>query len=81
MTFDVNGQELRKGGAALLLCEILDIEPDVVRIRIMNSDVELGVGVKCDEVLGRVADSELTAFVETATAETEKDEQIAGRFE
>lgn len=80
MTFDVNGQELRKGGAALLLCEILDVEPDVVRIRIMNSDVELGVGVKCDEVLGRVADSELTAFLEAAPA-AEKDEQVVGRFE
>lgn len=81
MTVDVNGQELHKGGLALLLCEILDIEPDTVRIRIMNSDVELGVSVKCDEVLGRVADSELTAFVEAPPAPREKDEHVAGRFE
>lgn len=80
MTFDVNGQELRKNGLALLLCEIVEIEPELVRIRIMNSDVELGVCVKSDEVLGRVADSELTAFVESAPP-AEKDEQVAGRFE
>jgi hypothetical protein len=62
---DVNGQELHERGAALLLCEVIAIEPEGVRIRIMNSDMELLVGVKRDEVLGgQVADSELTAFVE-----------------
>ena len=62
---DINGQELREGGMALLLCEVLAIELDGVRIRVMNSEMELGVGAKHDEVLGGlVADSELTAFVE-----------------
>jgi hypothetical protein len=62
---DINGQELVEGGMAMLLCEILEIEPGQVRIRIMNSDMELAVGAKQDEVLGgMVADSELTAFVE-----------------
>lgn len=61
---DINGQELRERGAALLLCEVIAIEPKGVRIRIMNSDMELLVGAKQDEVLGgQVADSELTAFI------------------
>ena len=60
---DINGQPLEEGGLALLLCEVVAIEPEGVRIRIMNSEMELGVGAKHDEVLGgMVADSELTAF-------------------
>jgi len=62
---DINGQELRQGGLASLLCEILEVEADHVRIRVMNSDMEMAVGAKHDEVLGgMVADSELTAFCE-----------------
>jgi hypothetical protein len=35
-----------------------------VRVRVMNSDLEILVGIKHDEVLGGwVADSELTALV------------------
>jgi hypothetical protein len=61
---DINGQELRVGECALLLCEVLDITPEGVRVRVMNSTEELLVGVKHDEVLGGlVADSELTAFI------------------
>jgi hypothetical protein len=61
---DINGREFHEGGAALLLCEVLAIEPEGVRVRIMNSDMELLVGVKHDEVLGgKVADSELTAVL------------------
>jgi hypothetical protein len=64
---DINGQELREGGLALLLCEIVGIEGGQVRIRVMNSEMELAVGSKHDEVLGgQVADSELTAFEDHA---------------
>jgi hypothetical protein len=74
---DINGQPIEEGRLALLLCEVLAIEPDGVRIRIMNSDMELSVGAKVDEVLGgMVADSELTAFVETP-AEPEHDDSQA----
>lgn len=62
---DINGQELRKEGLGLLLCEILEIEADRVLLRVMNSELEICVGAHQDEVLGGlVADSELTAFVE-----------------
>lgn len=80
MTSDVNGNELKKGGLALLLCEILDVDPELVRIRVMNSEMELAVCVQEDEVLGRVADSELTAFLETTPAPA-PDETISARFE
>jgi hypothetical protein len=64
---DINGHEINEGGAGLLLCEILAIESGGVRIRIMNSDLEMLVGAKHDEVMGgMVADSELTAFQEVA---------------
>ena len=67
---DINGQPIEEGGLALLLCEVIAIEPDCVRVRIMNSDMELGVGAKHDEVLGgMVADSELTAFKPEETPE------------
>lgn len=66
---DINGDELVKGAAALLLCEILSIEQHQVVVRIMNSDTELAVGTKHDEVLGGlVADSELTAFHDETSA-------------
>ena len=83
---DINGQELREGGLALLLCEIVAIEPAAVRIRIMNSDMELAVGAKHDEVLGGlVADSELTAFLENpqpeAPARSEADGVAISGFE
>lgn len=68
MWFDVHGHEFRKGGAALLLCEVLELEPNLVRIRVMNSEMEMAVGVSRDEVLGQVADSELTVFVEATPA-------------
>ena len=60
---DINGGELRKGGMAMLLCEVLAVEDDHVHVRVMNSVTELAIGVRFDEVLdGLVADSELTAF-------------------
>jgi hypothetical protein len=60
---DINGQELREGGAALLLCEIVAFEPEGIHVRIMNSDMSILVGVRNDEALGGlVADSELTAL-------------------
>lgn len=62
---DINGGELREGGMAMLLCEVLATNEDHVHVRVMNSDLEITVGVKYDEVLGGlVADSELTAFEE-----------------
>lgn len=74
MLSDVNGQELRPGGLAMLLCEIVAIENDQVRLRVMNSDLEVAVGTKLDEVLGLVADSELTAF-DAAPATGQQDEK------
>jgi|HubBroStandDraft_6_1064221.scaffolds.fasta_scaffold00599_20 hypothetical protein len=60
---DINGGELREGGMAMLLCEVLAIDADGARVRVMNSELEILVGAKHDEVLGGiVADSELTAF-------------------
>ena len=60
---DINGGEIREGGMAMLLCEVLAIDDAGVRVRVMNSELEILVGVKHDEVLGgAVADSELTAF-------------------
>ena len=60
---DINGQSIRENGMALLLCQVLAIEKDHLRIRIMNSEMELAVGAHHDEVMGGlVADSELTAF-------------------
>lgn len=48
---------------AMLLCEVLAIESDGVRVRVMNSELEILVAAKHDEILGGdVADSELTAF-------------------
>ncbi len=62
---DINGQKLLQGAAASLLCEIIEISEDSVRVRVMNSELEIEVEVKHDEVLGGlVADSELTAFHE-----------------
>jgi hypothetical protein len=47
---------------------------------VMNSEMELGVGAKHDEVLGgMVADSELTAFVEEiAPTRVHNDSQADG---
>jgi len=61
---DINGQELVAGGAAQLLCEILEVAPDEgVRVRILNSEQELLIGCKYDEALGgHVADSELAVL-------------------
>lgn len=60
---DINGGELREGGMAMLLCEVVAIDQQGVRVRVMNSELEVLVGMKRDEVFdGIVADSELTAF-------------------
>jgi hypothetical protein len=62
---DINGGELREGGAAMLFCEVLAIDAEGIHLRVMNSEQMLLVGYKHDEVLGGlVADSELTAFEE-----------------
>jgi len=60
---DINGGEIRQGGMAMLLCEVLAIDDAGVRVRVMNSDLEILVGTKHDEVLGgAIVDSELTVF-------------------
>lgn len=60
---DINGAKLEVGALAQLLCEIVSIDEEGIRVRIMNSSEELLVGIKHDEVLGGdVADSELVAF-------------------
>ena len=62
---DINGQELREGDPASLLCQVVSIEPEGLAVRIMNSEMVLQVGVRQDEALGGlVADSELTKFME-----------------
>jgi hypothetical protein len=72
---DINGQELREGAPAMLLCEILSIDDDLVVLRVMNSDLNVAVGAKYDEVLGGlVADSELTAF-DVVTSAPSADDQ------
>jgi len=62
---DINGQPLRQGKLAQILCEILEVDDQGVLVRLLNSDIEVLVGARVDEPLGGlVADSELTAFVE-----------------
>ena len=63
---DINGQPLSTGDPVQLLCEVVSIDPEEgVRVRILNSEMELVVGCKHDEALGGwVADSELSKFVE-----------------
>jgi hypothetical protein len=83
MLRDINGQRLEKGGMALLLVQVVDFsehdEPRHVRIRVANSDLEMAVGARFDEALGGVvADSELTAFVETPA---ERDQRCLSAFE
>ena len=69
---DINGGELREGEAALLLCHVVSIDPEGIRVRIMNSDMELLVGTRHDEALGgEVADSELTAIAPEPETGTE----------
>jgi hypothetical protein len=66
MMLDINGQALHEGDTAQLLCEVTDISDRGVLVRVMNSELELMVDAKHDEVLGGlVAGSELTLF-ETA---------------
>lgn len=80
---DINGQELRVGRNGFLLCEILEITDEGVRVRILNSDMELLVGHKYDEVLGgQVADSELTAFEVAVPEKPHVSDSVAfSRFE
>lgn len=59
---DINGQELRERDFAQLLCEVIEIRDDAIRIRILNSDQELDVSTTNDEVLGLHASPELTRF-------------------
>jgi hypothetical protein len=60
---DINGQELREGDDAQLLCQVVEVKEQMVVVRIMNSEMLLSIGAKQDEVLGGlVADSELTFF-------------------
>ena len=63
---DINGQLLNQGDAVQLLCKIVSLDPaEGIRVRIMNSEMELLIGCKHDEALGgMVADSELAKFVE-----------------
>ena len=64
---DINGADLIEGQLAQLLCQIVEISERGIVLRVMNSEEQLLVGAKVDEVLGGlVADSELTAF-ETST--------------
>jgi hypothetical protein len=64
---DINGLEVVEGSLGKLLCEILSVDPEEgVRVRILNSEMELLIGCKQDEALGGlVADSEF-AMLESA---------------
>lgn len=76
---DINGGELRERGMAMLLCEVVAIEEKCVHLRVMNSDLEIAVGAKHDEVLGGlVADSELTAFEPAPANNFQNDDQADG---
>ena len=67
---DINGAALAEGDTAQLLCEIRQITGDGIVVRVMNSEMELLIGAKHDEVLGgMVADSELTLFEGSAARE------------
>jgi hypothetical protein len=60
---DINGNPLREGDTAQVLCEVIEVTDHGVVLRVMNSDLQLSVDAKHDEVLGGlVADSELTLF-------------------
>lgn len=62
---DVNGDEIRVRDLAQLLCQVQEISPDGVRVRILNSEQELLISAEADEVLGGedlVASSELSRF-------------------
>jgi hypothetical protein len=73
---DVNGQELRDRDLVQLLCEVIEVdESEGVRVRILNSEIELLIGCKRDEVLGLVADSELVKFDGPAPAVMSVDDQ------
>jgi len=63
---DINGQTFAEGGYALLLCEVKEILPAGVVVRVMNTeDMLLHIDARQDEALGGlVASSELTAFVQ-----------------
>lgn len=63
---DINGMPIVEGDTAQILCQVIELKPTGVVVRIMNSDMELLIGAKHDEVLGGlVADSELTLFEAT----------------
>ena len=66
MIRDINGQEFREGGLAMLLCEVKEILPAGVVVRVINTeDMLLHIDARHDEALGGlVASSELTAFVQ-----------------
>lgn len=60
---DINGQEILEGATGALLCEVLGMDEEGVRVRILNSEMELVIGCKNDEALGGlVADSEFAMF-------------------
>lgn len=66
--FDINGQEIFEGAAGQLLCEVVSVDPDEgVKVRLLNSELELLIGCRQDEALGGlVADSEFAMLDKTA---------------
>lgn len=63
---DINGQPLNQGDTAQMLCEVIEISDRGVLVRVMNSELQLLVDAKHDEVLGGlVVGSELTLFEST----------------
>jgi hypothetical protein len=63
---DINGREVEEGRLGKLLCEVLSADPDEgLRVRILNSEIELLIGCKQDEALGGlIADSEFAMLEE-----------------
>jgi hypothetical protein len=59
---DINGQELSEHDLVQLLCQIVEVREDAVRIRILNSEQELEVTASHDEVLGLHTSPELSKF-------------------
>lgn len=75
---DINGQELDERDLVQLLCEVVSIDEEGIRVRILNSEQELLVSVQRDEVLGLHASPELTKFEGQTPAPLSDDSQADG---
>lgn len=62
---DLNGEEIKQGDLATLLCEVIGVEPNGVVVRICNSTIQLLIDAKPGEPHSElVASEELAKYVE-----------------